>query len=208
MTTTHAVDLLLRNLPAMARLGHRLPGLVNNLLSVATLVDAGCNVYFHRTGCEVSFDGKVILRGWRDPSNRLWWVRITNDGWTTNIRVVIPTDTPEPPLIPLTTAPTTNPAHQVVTAPSSPLSGIHHGVVDPSLRGCKGSPSQFPSTALANSLYECSNTHKLNHFYYACLNFPVKSTLVLAIKAGYLKGFPGLTADRVNRHIDVHVASE
>lgn len=66
MTTTHAVDLLLRHLPKTARLGHRLPGLVNNLLSVATLVDAGCDVYFHRTGCEVSFDGTVILRGWRD----------------------------------------------------------------------------------------------------------------------------------------------
>ena len=61
MTTMHAVDLLLRNLPAPALLGHRLPGLVNNLLSVATLVDAGCDVYFHRTGCEVSADGKVIL---------------------------------------------------------------------------------------------------------------------------------------------------
>jgi hypothetical protein len=66
----------------------------------------------------------------------------------------------------------------------------------------------LPTTAVANSLYECSNTHKLIHFYYACLNFPVKSTLILAIKAGYLKGFPGLTADRVRRHINVNVASE
>jgi hypothetical protein len=63
MTTTHAVNLLLRHLPKTARLGHRLPGLFNNLLSVATLVDAGCDVYFHRTGCEVSFDGTIILRG-------------------------------------------------------------------------------------------------------------------------------------------------
>jgi hypothetical protein len=66
----------------------------------------------------------------------------------------------------------------------------------------------LPATTVANSLYECSNTHKLTHFYYACLNFPVKSTLLLAIKAGYLKGFPRLTADRVRCHIDVSVASE
>ncbi len=50
--------------------------------------------------------------------------------------------------------------------------------------------------------------HKLIHFYYTCLNFPMKSTLILAIKAGYLKRLPGLTADHVHRHIDVSVASE
>ena len=113
MTTTNAVDLLLRNLPKRALQGHRLPGLVNNLLSVATLVDAGCDVYFHRTGCEVSFDGTVILRGWQDPTNRLWRVCITDDGWTTNLSVSIPTDTNEPPLIPLTTPPTTATDHRV-----------------------------------------------------------------------------------------------
>ena len=249
MTTTHAVDLLLRNLPPTARLGHRLPGLVNNLLSVATLVDAGCDVYFHRTGCEVSFDGKVILQGWRDPTNRLWRVRITDDGWTTNIRVLIPpTNAHEygPPLIPLSMAPTAATDHLVnhiechTTAPrrvtftlssshidrdSTEYRRGHHALnhtdrtvhprflgapmppvtaicplSGPSLRGCRSSPSPLPTTAIANSLYECSNTHKLMHFYYACLNFPVKSTLLLAIKAGYLKGFPGLTADRVRRH--------
>ncbi len=274
MTTTHAVDLLLRNLPKTARLGHRLPGLVNNLLSVATLIDSRCDIYFHRTGCEVSFDGKVILWGWRDPTNRLWRVRITDDSWTTHLCVSIPPDTYEPPLILLSTAPTTATDHLVnhievhTTAPhrvTFTLSSVHinrdsteyrrgHHVRNhvnrtvhprilsatkqpdaafsplssPSLRGCSGSPSPLPiteetgfsflhstgspsplpATAIANSLYECSNTHKLIHFYYACLNFPVKSTLLLTIKAGYLKGFPGLTADRVRCHIDVNVASE
>jgi hypothetical protein len=46
------------------------------------------------------------------------------------------------------------------------------------------------------------------HFYYACLNFPVMSTLIHALNAGYLKGFPGLTADRVHQQIDVSVESE
>jgi hypothetical protein len=254
MTTTHAIDLLLRHLPNRARLGHRLPGLVNNLHSVATLVNTGCDIYFHRTGCEVSFDGTVILRGWRDPTNRLWRVRITDGGWTTNMRVSIPPDTNEPPLIPLSTAPTTTTAHLVnhieltTTAPrrvTFTLSSDHvdrdgtayrrghrtrnhvdrtvhpsilgstqkQGVSSrffsgPSRRGCTGSPRPSPTTAVANSLCECSNTHKLIHFYFACLNFPVKSTLILAIKAGYLKGFPGLTVDRVRRHINIDVASK
>ncbi len=66
----------------------------------------------------------------------------------------------------------------------------------------------MPPTAWANSLYECSTTHKLTHFYYAFLNFPVVLTLILALNARYLKGFLGLTADRVCQHIDVFVESE
>jgi hypothetical protein len=51
MTTMHAVNLLLWNLPPEARLGHHLTSLVNNLLYITALVDAGCKVFFHCTGC-------------------------------------------------------------------------------------------------------------------------------------------------------------
>jgi len=63
MTSTHAVNLLLNKLPANARLAHCLPGLVNNLLSVTALCDAGCEVFFHKHGCEVTHNGETILRG-------------------------------------------------------------------------------------------------------------------------------------------------
>jgi hypothetical protein len=46
------------------------------------------------------------------------------------------------------------------------------------------------------------------HVYYAYLNFPVMLTLILALNAGYLKGFPGLTADRVPCHINVSIKSK
>jgi hypothetical protein len=141
---------------------------VNNLLSVAALVDAGCKVFFHCTGCEVTFDGTVILRGWRDPKNKLWRVKIMDDGWTSNLHVPIPDSDPEPPTIALITPPIT----------------------------------------WANSLYECLTTHKLTHFYYTCLNFPIVLTLILALNAGYLKGFLGLTANRVFCHIDVSIKSK
>jgi hypothetical protein len=168
MTTTHAIDLLLRNLPPEAQLGHRLPGLVNNLLSIAALVDAGYKVFFHCTGCKVTFDCTVILPGWRGPKNKLWHVKIVDDGWTTNLHVPIPDGDPEPPTIALV----------------------------------------MPPTAWAKSLYECSTTQKLTHIYYACLNFPVVSTLILALNAGYLKGFPGLIANRVCRHINASIESK
>jgi hypothetical protein len=69
-------------------MAHSLPGLTNNLLSVAVLCDAGCEVFFHATGCEVTLNGLVILQGWRDAHHRLWRVRIVNDIWTTNHRII------------------------------------------------------------------------------------------------------------------------
>ncbi len=42
------------------------------------------------------------------------------------------------------------------------------------------------NTTLANSLYECANMGQLMNYYYACLNYPVKSTLTKAINRGYL----------------------
>jgi hypothetical protein len=147
----HATNLLLWNLPPEARLGHRLPGLVNNLLSVAALVDTECKVFFHCTGCKVTFNGAIILRGRIDPKDRLWGVKIVDNGWTTNYKVAILTQ--ERPTVKLTT----------------------------------------PPTAHAYSLYKCSTAHKLTHFYYAFLNYPIVSTLIKAIETGYLRGWLGLT---------------
>jgi hypothetical protein len=42
-------------------MAHSLTGLTNNLLSVAVLCDAGCEVFFNATGCEVTLNGLVIL---------------------------------------------------------------------------------------------------------------------------------------------------
>jgi hypothetical protein len=77
--------------PPEARLGHCLPGLVNILLSIAALVEAGCKIFFRCTRCEVTVDGAIILQGWRDPKNRLWRVKIVDDGWKTDYKVAIPT---------------------------------------------------------------------------------------------------------------------
>ena len=102
MTSTNTVNLLLQALPLKARLAHHLPGLTNNLLSVAALCDAGCEVFFHWYGCEVTLKGTTIIRGWRDPQNRLWRVKIVDNGWTTNITL---RDDAKRPAIALSTPP-------------------------------------------------------------------------------------------------------
>jgi hypothetical protein len=155
MRTTHAVNCLLSKLPPNAPMVHSLPGLTNNLLSVAVLCDTGCEVFFSATSCEVTFDGKVILWGWRDPKHCLWCIYILDDGWTTNLKI-----------------------NDNVTTPQN--------------------------TAVSHSLYDCNNTQQLTCFYHACLFLPVISTLTTAINKGYLKGFPGVTAQRVCWHIQIN----
>jgi hypothetical protein len=68
--------------------------------------------------------------------------------------------------------------------------------------------STLPTTAIAHSLYNCNNTQQLTRFYHTYLFLPVDSTLINAIKRGYLKGFPGLTAQRICCHIQINNATK
>ena len=63
MKTTETLDLLLEKLPPAARVTHRCPVITNNLLAVATLCNAGCNVLFTENSVEVEFNGEIVLRG-------------------------------------------------------------------------------------------------------------------------------------------------
>ena len=53
-----------------------------------TLADAGCEIFFHKTGCEVSLNGEIILQGWRDPDTRLLRVSLHLEGGNR----IVPTD--------------------------------------------------------------------------------------------------------------------
>ena len=83
-----------------------------------------------------------------------------DNGWTT--KLTIRDDAMRPP-IPLTTAPT----GIAMAAPTT----------------------NTVQEAQVNSLYKCSNTHQLIHYYYACLNYPVPSSLLQAINHGYFRGW-------------------
>ena len=71
MLTNKTMDLLLARLPKEASEGHRTPGIINNLLSVSVMCDAGCEVFFHSTGYEISFNGEIIVRGWRNTQTNM-----------------------------------------------------------------------------------------------------------------------------------------
>ena len=84
MFTTNTLELLLTKLPKAAREAHAAPTITNNLLSVSVLCDAGCEVYFHGQGCEITFNGETIVRGWRDLTTNMWRISLIPDG-TNNI---------------------------------------------------------------------------------------------------------------------------
>ena len=76
MVTTKTFNLLLQKLPTKVRQAHRVQGIINSLLSVPFLVDAGCEVFFHRTGCDITFNGETIIHGWRDIATNMWHISL------------------------------------------------------------------------------------------------------------------------------------
>ena len=79
MFTIKTMELLLAKLPKAAKEAHLAPGIINNLLSVSILCDAGCEVFFHSTGCEISFNGEIIVRGWRDMQTNMWRISFLDE---------------------------------------------------------------------------------------------------------------------------------
>ena len=61
--TTGTLEFLLSKLPKEAREAHHAP-VTNNLVSVFVLCDAGCEVLFHPAGCDITYNGETIIRGW------------------------------------------------------------------------------------------------------------------------------------------------
>jgi hypothetical protein len=107
---------------------------------------------------------------------------IVDDGWTTNLTIRDVTR----PVIPLSTTPTLQLTNSMPIVPYE------------------------SNTTFANSLYKCLNMGQLKNCYYACLNYPVKSTITKAIDRGYLKvkGWWGLTFPWTCRHISVSIESK
>ena len=67
--------------------GHIVPNLaIASLLGIRVLCKAGCKVLFDDDKCDVFYLGKLILRGYKDPSTDLWTlpiVPIPANVWTT-----------------------------------------------------------------------------------------------------------------------------
>ena len=59
-----------------------------------------------------------------------------------------------------------------------------------------------------NALYECRNKEELIKYLHASLCSHPKTILIAAAKAGYVRGFPALTAESIARYIRINEATE
>jgi hypothetical protein len=76
--STHVCDINIPGLPTTLT-GHIVPPLtIASLIGIRPLCNAGCKVIFDNKKCDVIFNRKVILRGFKDPSTDLWTLPIPN----------------------------------------------------------------------------------------------------------------------------------
>ena len=149
MTTTTTAEFKWNDVSQKGKTCHKVKGLVHNLAAVSNLVDEGNEVTFRTDDAIVTRnrDKRIILRGWRDQSNRLW-------------RVPIDDKNNEPSALP-----------------------------------------QIEQKYQVHSVYDCRGEKEITMFYHATLFSPVKTTLLKAVKKGYFRGWPGLNAQAIQRHI-------
>ena len=77
--STHVCDYKIPGLPMLLEGDIVLELTVASLIGIHVLCKAGCIVIFTDTMCSVKYGGKVILRGYTDPSTDLWILPITPD---------------------------------------------------------------------------------------------------------------------------------
>ena len=74
--STHQCDIVIPGLPGVLT-GHIVPHLsIASLIGIRPLCNAGCTVTFDNLKCDVEYNGKIILRGLKDPSTDLWTLPI------------------------------------------------------------------------------------------------------------------------------------
>jgi hypothetical protein len=68
----HICDITIPGLPTIL-MGHIIPHLaIVLLIGIRPLCNAGCTVIFDKDKCNVAFNGKVILHGFKDLTTDLW----------------------------------------------------------------------------------------------------------------------------------------
>jgi hypothetical protein len=89
--STHMCSIHIDGLPFVL-MGHIIPDLsIASLFGIRVLTEAGYNVTFDKHKCTVRYNGKIILRGDKDPSMDLWPLPLRSMDMTTHrVKDLIP----------------------------------------------------------------------------------------------------------------------
>ena len=183
--STHVCDYKIPGLPTLLE-GHIVPELtVALLISIRVLCKAGCIVIFTDTMCSVKYGGKFILRGYKDPSTDLWILPITPDKVRRQRR--LQTSLGEDCV---------NNAAKSTQSQAGPC--MAHALQYP-----------MPSDEIAPILPEMATfTHSVRtranavKFAYQLLCNPKISSLMKAMRRGFLKGCPNLNSELVVKYLN------
>ncbi len=83
--STHVCDITIPRLPTII-MGHIMPNMTTaSLFGIRVLCKAGCKVLFNNDKCQVIYNGKVILTGYKDLASNPWTLPIlpVATPWTT-----------------------------------------------------------------------------------------------------------------------------
>ncbi len=158
VASSHVCDIAIPGLPGVLT-GHVVPHLaIASLMGIRPLCDAGCTGTFDRDKCDVIYDGKVILRGFKCASTGLWTLPL--DGKMSSLPQSAPVD---------------NRAHCDIE--------IHPGV---------------DLASFTHSVRRRANGVKFAH---QSLCNPKNSTLLKAVRKGFLKGCPNLSEPLILKYL-------
>jgi hypothetical protein len=168
--STHVCDIDIQGLP-MTLTGHIVPGLsMASLMGIRILCKAGCKIIFTDTKCVVKYNGNVILTRVKDPTTNLWMLPITPAAINE-----VGTDKTSQKLLdgPI-----------VSSTPEHPLVG--KDLVD------HKNPPPINWAVFAHSICTQANAVQIAH---QSLGNPKISTLMKALRKGFLKGCPNINEE-------------
>ena len=162
--STHTCDIDIPGLPTVLT-GHVVPHLaVASLIGIRPLCKAGCIVTFDNDKCDVRYNGKIILRGLKDPASDLWTLPINPKDMRTTLSRSSPV---------------------IDRAPHVPLNSPIHPAVD--------------LAHFTHSIKTRSNGVKFAH---QSLCSPKISTLLKAVRRGFLKGCPNMNEQLILKYLN------
>ena len=162
--STHVCDINIPGLPTMLT-GHVVPHLaVASLIGIRPLCNAGCIVTFDKNKCDVLYNDKVILRGYKDAATDLWTLPLTAD------------------------------AMQSALPRSSP-------VIDCALHD-NGTALVHLGVDLATFTHSVRTRANGVKFAHQSLCSPRISTLLKAVRKGFLKGCPNLSEHLILKYLN------
>jgi hypothetical protein len=152
----HTCDIIIQGLPTVLT-GHIVQGLTMvSLVGIRILCNAGCTVTFTEKYCDVMYNEKLILRGYKDPQTDLWTLPITSDAI------------------------------------------MRQSTVGKDF-GNQKNLQQIQVAGFTHSVRTRANAIKFAH---QSLCNPKISTLVKALKKGFLKGCPNMNMELVTKYLN------